>query len=74
MPLYTYECQKCGHRFDSIEGFETRELPCKRKYADSPDEQPPPDVPVCDGTAKRIPSVASFKFNCSMPTYQRPKT
>jgi len=70
MPIYTYECQKCGYRFEDIRFFDDTELPCPNSFFGGP---PAPNG--CDGVAKRVPSLpAPAQFNCSMPTYQRKKT
>ena len=67
MPIYTYECQKCGHRFDAYDRYsDPMERECEQEHPDRGAK--------CDGIAVRVPSVASFKFNCSMPTYQKKKT
>jgi putative FmdB family regulatory protein len=61
MPIYEYECPKCGLRFDAFDKFtDPTERSCQGAN--------------CDGTAKRVPSVPSpAVFKCSMPTYQKPK-
>lgn len=66
MPIYTYECRRCGYTFDDLAPMDSiPERPCRRPMVG--DE-------LCDGTAVRIPSVPSPPvFNCSMPTYQKPK-
>jgi len=47
MPLYEYECEKCGHRFEKI-----------RKFSD-----PPIDTcPVCGGTVHKMQSAPAFQF------------
>lgn len=28
MPVYEFECEECGRRFDELTGSETRSLPC----------------------------------------------
>lgn len=74
MPIYTYECQKCGHKFDAFDKFtDPQERSCEAIVATDV-EWHPEGGERCDGTARRVPSVAAFKFNCSMPTYQKPKT
>jgi putative FmdB family regulatory protein len=39
MPLYEYECKKCGHRFERIQSFS------------APDEK---ECPVCQGEVERL--------------------
>jgi putative FmdB family regulatory protein len=39
MPLYEYECKKCGHRFERIQSFS------------APDEK---QCPVCQGEVERL--------------------
>lgn len=47
MPLYEYQCEKCGHRFESI-----------RKVSD-----PPPDgCPKCGGAVQKLQSAPAFQF------------
>lgn len=60
MPIYDYECLKCGLRFDSFGKFSDVTTHCERVEHDGID---------CDGIAKRVPSIpAPAKFNCEMPT------
>ena len=66
MPIYTYECERCGTRYEEIHPYGTDWIPCT--VQDHNDEQ-------CAGIARRIVSLpAPAQFNCSMPTYQKPKT
>ncbi|WP_147822364.1 FmdB family zinc ribbon protein [Salidesulfovibrio onnuriiensis] len=45
MPIYEYQCEKCGNVFEEWQsGFEERELPC----------------PQCQGNSKRMISNTSF--------------
>ena len=30
MPVYEFECEECGERFEELTGSETRALPCPR--------------------------------------------
>ena len=49
MPLYEYQCKKCGHRFERIQSFS------------APDEK---ECPVCQGEVERListPARAHFK-------------
>jgi len=46
MPLYEYECEKCGHQFDQIVKF---------------DADPPP-CPECEGKTKKKVSQSSFQL------------
>jgi putative FmdB family regulatory protein len=39
MPLYEYQCKKCGHRFERIQSFS------------APDEK---ECPVCQGEVERL--------------------
>jgi len=67
MPIYRYRCETCGHEFEDLGKFEESEKPCGRSELGL--------EMACTGTAKRIPSIpAPAQFNCSMPTYQKPKT
>ena len=45
MPLYEYECDACGHRFEVIQ-----------KIADSPI----PECPTCGGAAHKLQSAPAF--------------
>ncbi len=47
MPLYEYECPKCGHRFENIEKVTA---PRRRK------------CPKCKGRAKRLQSAPAIHF------------
>jgi putative FmdB family regulatory protein len=50
MPLYEYQCDGCGHRFELIQ-----------KYSD-----PPPDhCPKCSGTVKKLLSSPAIQFKGS---------
>lgn len=47
MPLYEYECDACGHRFEIIQKF----------------SDPPPDTcPKCGGPVHKMQSAPSFQF------------
>ncbi len=47
MPIYEYECEKCGHRFEKIQKF----------------SDPPIDVcPVCGGAVHKMQSAPAFQF------------
>jgi putative FmdB family regulatory protein len=47
MPLYEYECDKCGHRFEKIQKF----------------SDPPLDVcPKCGGVLHKLQSAPAFQF------------
>ncbi len=50
MPLYEYECEKCGHRFEKI-----------RKFSDPPVKT----CPRCKGTVKKLPSAPAIQFKGS---------
>ena len=47
MPIYEYECEKCGHRFEKI-----------RKFSDPPLET----CPKCGGTVHKMQSAPAFQF------------
>jgi len=50
MPLYEYECEKCGHRFERIQKF----------------SDPPVDTcPVCSGSVKKLLSSPAIQFKGS---------
>ena len=50
MPLYEYECDACGHRFEIIQ-----------KFSDSPVET----CPVCGGAVRKLQSAPAFQFRGS---------
>jgi putative FmdB family regulatory protein len=47
MPLYEYECDECGHRFERIQ-----------KYSDPHVER----CPKCNGTVRKLVSSPAFQF------------
>jgi putative FmdB family regulatory protein len=47
MPLYEYQCESCGHRFEKI-----------RKFSDPPLEK----CPVCGGPVRKLLSSPAIKF------------
>ena len=47
MPIYEYECEKCGHRFEKIQ-----------KFSDTPVEV----CPKCGGAVHKMQSAPSFQF------------
>ena len=50
MPLYEYECQACGHRFERLQ-----------KFSDPPLEQ----CPKCGGAVHKLQSAPAFQFKGS---------
>jgi putative FmdB family regulatory protein len=49
MPLYEYQCKKCGHRFELIQSFSAAD---------------PKECPICQGEVERListPARAHFK-------------
>src|SRR5262245_30172788 len=50
MPLYEYECDQCGHRFEVIQ-----------KFSDAPVEK----CPVCGGAVHKLQSAPAFQFKGS---------
>jgi putative FmdB family regulatory protein len=50
MPLYEYQCDSCGHRFEVIQKF----------------SDPPPEAcPRCHGTVRKLVSSPAFQFKGS---------
>jgi putative FmdB family regulatory protein len=47
MPIYEYECEKCGHRFEKIQ-----------KFSDPPIEV----CPKCGGAVHKMQSAPAFQF------------
>ena len=50
MPLYEYQCESCGHRFEVIQ-----------KYSDAP----PAGCPKCDGAVEKLVSSPAIQFKGS---------
>src|ERR1700759_4716541 len=50
MPLYEYQCKKCGHRFERIQSFS------------APDVK---ECPVCQGEVERMISAPAVQFKGS---------
>lgn len=50
MPLYEYQCDSCGHRFERI-----------RKFSDPPVES----CPACGGSVQKLISSPAFQFKGS---------
>jgi len=50
MPLYEYECENCGHRFEVIQ-----------KFADAPLAE----CPKCHGTLRKLVSSPAIQFKGS---------
>jgi len=50
MPLYEYQCEKCGHRFEKIQ-----------RVSDAP----PEGCPVCGGAVHKLQSAPAFQFKGS---------
>jgi putative FmdB family regulatory protein len=50
MPLYEYQCEACGHRFEAIQ-----------KFSDPPLEQ----CPKCQGPVRKLQSAPAFQFKGS---------
>jgi putative FmdB family regulatory protein len=50
MPLYEYECDTCGHRFEAIQ-----------KFSDPPLDR----CPKCDGLVRKLQSAPAFQFKGS---------
>ena len=50
MPLFEYECSKCGHRFEKIHKFSDRSIKA---------------CPRCGGKVARLPSAPAIQFKGS---------
>jgi putative FmdB family regulatory protein len=50
MPLYEYQCKKCGHRFEKIQSFSA---------------EPLKECPVCQGEIERLISAPAVQFKGS---------
>ncbi len=55
MPLYEYECVKCGERFERIQKFSDDPVKLHTEHAGSP----------CDGTVRKILSAPAIQFKGS---------
>lgn len=53
MPLYEYECEKCGHRFDKLSKMTDPNPPCPRAGDDDTER-------VCGGSTKKLISRSEF--------------
>ncbi len=51
MPLYEYECDACGHRFETIQ----------QKFSDPPPER----CPKCGGVVRKLQSAPAIQFKGS---------
>jgi putative FmdB family regulatory protein len=50
MPLYEYQCKKCGHRFELIQSFSA---------------EPVKECPICKGEVEKLISASSLQFKGS---------
>ena len=50
MPLYEYECENCGHRFEVIQKFS---------------DPPLSECPKCQGAVRKLPSSPAIQFKGS---------
>ena len=50
MPIYDYQCKKCGHRFEKIQGFSDPEVK---------------ECPQCSGEVERLLSAPAVQFKGS---------
>jgi putative FmdB family regulatory protein len=50
MPLYEYQCDACGHRFEQIQKFS---------------DPPPSSCPVCSGSVRKLFSSPAIQFKGS---------
>ncbi len=55
MPLYEYECVKCGERFELIQKFSDDPLKVHTEYAETP----------CDGSVRKLLSAPAIQFKGS---------
>ena len=55
MPIYEYECKKCGHRFETMQGIKDDPLKeCPEKKC--------PETPHAKGELKKLISQTSFSL------------
>ena len=52
MPLYEYECLKCGERFETIQKFSDAPFQMHRENGDVP----------CDGTVRKLLAAPAIQF------------
>lgn len=50
MPLYEYECKRCGHRFERIQSYSAEDVK---------------ECPVCQGEVERLISAPAIRFKGS---------
>lgn len=50
MPIYEYQCQKCGHRLEAMQRFS---------------DAPLTECPECEGALKKLISAPAFQFKGS---------
>lgn len=50
MPLYEYQCKKCGHRFERIQSFSAEDVK---------------QCPICQGEVERLISAPAIRFKGS---------
>ena len=50
MPLYEYQCKKCGHRFERIQSYSAEDVK---------------ECPVCQGEVERLISAPAIRFKGS---------
>ncbi|HXJ63692.1 MAG TPA: FmdB family zinc ribbon protein [Actinomycetota bacterium] len=61
MPVYVYECQRCGYRFDRLESLnDPPTTTCPVIISGGGDDDEP--VEYCDGETKRVPARSNFKL------------
>lgn len=53
MPMYEFVCEKCGHKFDKIQGYSSPnpKCPCQDDEGST-----------CEGETKKIVSLGSFQL------------
>lgn len=50
MPLYEYQCKKCGHRFERIQSYSAEDVK---------------ECPICHGEVERLISAPAIRFKGS---------
>jgi predicted nucleic acid-binding Zn ribbon protein len=61
MPVYEYECSKCGHRFDRLHKHTDPAPPCPKIPDNSnPGFEKPDDPRACGGASERKISGGTF--------------
>ena len=63
MPIYEYECEKCGHRFERLVRMDSDNPPCPNVIDEEQSENGKTiEQKVCGGETKKLISQTSFQL------------